>query len=91
VLSAVKTACAGFFHLYDLLDFQLTRKKKINQSIKQNDARHSGLLKLWLRDLREPLCTTGMFSSFIGTVGEDAEVHEKTVEVCLFCPVLLLF
>lgn len=45
-------------------------------------AAFSGLLKLWLRDLREPLCTTGMFGSFIGAVSDDAEVHEKSVEVC---------
>ena len=61
-----------------------------------NATAHSGLLKLWLRDLREPLCTTGMFGSFIGAVSEDAEVHEKSVEVCfakdcLLCSRPLMF
>jgi hypothetical protein len=48
----------------------------------------SGLLKLWLRDLREPLCTTGMFNSFINCVTDDAEPLDKSIEVRLLVIVL---
>jgi hypothetical protein len=40
----------------------------------------SGLLKLWLRDLREPLCTYGLFNEFIGTIDDDAKPKPDAIK-----------
>jgi hypothetical protein len=50
----------------------------------------SGLLKLWLRDLREPLCTFGLFNEFISLIDEDAKPHAdvltRLAEIVLLLP-----